>query len=42
MNCQKDLKEGEGKVIGNKLYCTNCAILILKEELAKAGLHLPR
>ncbi|MHA1278668.1 MAG: hypothetical protein ACTSQI_12740 [Candidatus Helarchaeota archaeon] len=37
MNCQRELKEGEGKVIAGKLYCTECAIFIIKEELFKAG-----
>jgi hypothetical protein len=38
LNCQKELKENEGKVIGGKLYCTECAIFIIKEELFKLGL----
>ncbi|NVM55383.1 MAG: hypothetical protein HWN66_16875 [Candidatus Helarchaeota archaeon] len=38
MNCQKELKEGEGKIIGGKPYCTECAIFLIKEELFKAGI----
>lgn len=40
INCGKELKEGEGKVIAGKLYCTECAIALIKEELSKAGLIL--
>ncbi|NVM29775.1 MAG: hypothetical protein HWN65_13105 [Candidatus Helarchaeota archaeon] len=42
MNCQKELKEGEGRILGDKIYCTECAIILIKEELAKAGLHVPK
>ncbi|MHA1266231.1 MAG: hypothetical protein ACTSRS_13445 [Candidatus Helarchaeota archaeon] len=38
INCQKELKDGEGKEIGGKLYCDQCAIFLIKEELFKAGL----
>ncbi len=37
LNCQKILGENEGKVIAGKLYCTQCAVFIIKEELFKAG-----
>lgn len=38
MNCSKELKKDEGKVIAGKLYCIDCAVFLLKEELLKAGL----
>lgn len=38
VNCQKELKADEGRTIGGKLYCTECAVFIIKEELFKAGL----
>ena len=38
LNCQKELKEGEGKIIAGKLYCVECAVFLLKEELFKAGI----
>jgi hypothetical protein len=40
INCGKELKEGEGKVIEGKLYCAECAIALIKEELSRAGLIL--
>jgi superfamily II helicase len=40
INCGKELREGEGKVIDGKLYCAECAIALIKEELSKAGLIL--
>ena len=40
INCGKELEEGEGKVIQGKLYCTECAIALIKQELSKAGLIL--
>jgi hypothetical protein len=40
INCGKELKEGEGKVIEGKLYCAECAIALIKEELSKAGFIL--
>jgi hypothetical protein len=40
INCGKELGEGEGKVIEGKLYCSECAISLIKAELAKAGLIL--
>ncbi len=40
LNCGKILQEGEGKIIAGKLYCIECAVFLLKEELIKHGLPL--
>jgi hypothetical protein len=37
VNCQKEVKEGEYKTIGGKIYCIQCAVLIFRESLSNMG-----
>jgi hypothetical protein len=39
-NCQKEVKEGEYKEIGGKIYCIQCAVLLYREVLGNMGVPI--
>ncbi|NVM00704.1 MAG: hypothetical protein HWN67_00090 [Candidatus Helarchaeota archaeon] len=40
VNCQKEVKEGQYKVIKGKIYCIQCAILVYREALGNMGVPI--